>query len=122
MPRFLHVVGKAGVLVVHPGAPDANPRRFAGQRELPADAKPSKAELVGLADHYEPVDELHAWSPELVGAGKRGELARCDVIEAPSREAAERKFQAALEAAQRAAAPVSPKASAAPASDAGEVS
>jgi len=69
MPRFLKVRGKPGLLVAHPGAMSASPRRYAGQQfdaGAPADAK--------TVERYLPVEEVLEDGTSLRRAIGDGEL------------------------------------------------
>lgn len=60
MPRFLKVRGKPGLLVAHPGAMGASPRRYAGQ-QFNAAADPTEKTV----NRYVPVEEVLEDGPSL---------------------------------------------------------
>ena len=85
MPRFIAVCGKAPHLVNHPGVPDgAAVKRFAGWRELAEEDKPPADERQRLHSHFEPVEEVLLWTPELARAAAAGEFASARIVIAPN--------------------------------------
>jgi len=97
MPRFLKVKGKPGLLVAHPNALTAVPRRYAGQRYAP----PADAQGVKTIDRYMPVEEIVEDSSSIRAAVSAEELEQIgDRVEAANHAAAAAAFDPPQKAAR----------------------
>ena len=98
MARFCKFRGKAGVLVAHPLALDADPPRYAGQVRLNLSAEALDA-AKGIDDRrhserYEPCDDVLPLDWHLEKAAQMGDgviVARCDAKNMADAKAAHEK-------------------------------